>query len=70
MIILTLALIALFFWIGFHLTSAVLSAVIWVLFRLPCAVFIACLGVVCCVLIIFIPIGIECFKLALRILLI
>ncbi|MBR2402819.1 MAG: hypothetical protein IKB01_08660 [Lachnospiraceae bacterium] len=56
------------FWIGFHITGALLSAAIWLFIRLPLALIIGCLGLVLCITIVLIPLGIKCFKLAFKIL--
>jgi len=63
-IIITLAVLTLLFWIGFHITGALLSAAIWLFVKLPLAIIMACLGLVCCVTILLIPIGGKCFKFA------
>lgn len=46
-IIITLAVLTLLFWIGFHITGALLSAAIWLFVKLPLAIIMACLGLVC-----------------------
>lgn len=63
-IIITLAVLTLLFWIGFHITGALLSAVIWLFVKLPLSIIMVCLGLVCCVTILLIPIGGKCFKFA------
>lgn len=63
-IIIGLAALTLLFWLGFHITGALLSAAIWLFVKLPLAIIIACLGLVCCVTLLLIPIGGKCFKFA------
>ena len=66
-LIIGLALLTFMFWIGFHITGALLSAVIWLFIKLPLALLIGCLGLVLCITILLIPLGIKCFKFALNI---
>lgn len=61
-IIIILAVLTLQFWLGFHITGALLSAAIWLFVKLPLAIIMACLGLVCFVTILLIPIGGKCFK--------
>ncbi len=61
-IIIVLAALTLLFWLGFHITGALLSAAIWLFVKLPLAIIMACLGLVCFVTILLIPIGDKCFK--------
>lgn len=63
-----LAVLTFLFWLGFHITGALLSAAIWLCFKLPVALLLGCLGLVCCVTILLIPLGGKCFKLAFHIL--
>lgn len=63
-IIVTLAVLFVLFWIGYHVTGALLSAAIWLFIKLPFAIIMACLGLVCCVTILLIPHGGKCFKFA------
>jgi len=63
-IIITLAVLFVLFWIGYHVTGALLSAAIWLFIKLPFAIIMACLGVVFCVTILLIPLGVKCFKFA------
>ena len=67
-IIITLALLTGLFWLGYHITGALLSATIWLFIKLPLAIIIFCLGNVCCVTILLIPVGLKCFGLAGKIL--
>ncbi len=63
-LIVTLAVLFVLFWIGYHVTGALLSAAIWLFIKLPFAIIIACLGLMCCVTILLIPIGAKCLKFA------
>lgn len=63
-IIIGLAILTFMFWVGFHITGALLSAVIWLFIKLPLALLIGCLGLILCVTILLIPLGIKCIKLA------
>lgn len=45
-ILITLAVLTVLFWIGFHVTGALLSAAIWLFIKLPFAVILGCLGLV------------------------
>lgn len=63
-IIIGLALLTFLFWLIFHVTGALLSAAIWLFVKLPLAIILACLGLVCCVTILLIPIGGKCFRFA------
>lgn len=63
-IIIGLALLTFLFWLGFHITGALLSAAIWLFIKLPIAVLLGCLGLVLCITILLIPLGVKCFKFA------
>ena len=63
-IIITLAVLFVLFWVGYHVTGALLSAAIWLFIKLPFAIIMACLGLACCVTILLIPFGGKCFKFA------
>lgn len=67
-IIITLAVLCVLFWIGYHVTGALLAAAIWLFIKLPFALILGCLGVVFCITILLIPLGVKCFKFALGIL--
>ena len=67
-LIISLALLTFLFWLGFHITGALLSAAIWLFIKLPLALLIGCFGLVLCITILLIPLGIKCFKLAFKIL--
>ncbi len=67
-IIIILALLTFLFWLGFHITGALLSAAVWLLIKLPIALLIGCLGLVLCITILLIPLGMKCFKFAFRVL--
>lgn len=66
-IIIGLAILTFMFWLAFHITGALLSAAIWLFVKLPLALLIGCLGLVLCITILLIPLGIKCFKFALSI---
>ncbi len=55
------------FWLGFKLTGAMLSVALWLLIRLPLAIFLFGMGIVFCVTIIFIPLGLGCLRAAGRV---
>ena len=61
-IMITLAVLTILLWVGYHITGALLSATIWLFIKLPLAIILACLGLVCCVTILLIPLGGKCFK--------
>lgn len=63
-VIIRLAVLTLLFRIGFHITGALLSAAIWLFVKLPLAIIIGCLGLVCCMTILLIPISGKCIKFA------
>lgn len=67
-ILITLAVLTVLFWIGFHVTGALLSATIWLFIKLPLALLLGCLGLVCCITIPLIPLGGKCFKFAFEVL--
>lgn len=67
-IIAVLAVLALLFWIAFHITGMLLAAVIWLFIKLPVAIILGSLGLVLCVTILLIPLGMKCFKFAWRML--
>ena len=63
-----LAMLTFLFWIGYHVTGALLAAAIWLFIKLPFALILGCLGLVCCITILLIPLGIKCFKFAFAVL--
>ena len=63
-IIIGLAILTFMFWLSFHITGALLSAAIWLFIKLPVSLLIGCLGLIFCVTILLIPLGIKCIKLA------
>ena len=67
-IIISLALLTFLFWLGFHITGALLTAAIWLFIKLPIAVILGCLGLILCITILLIPLGIKCFKFAFSVL--
>ncbi len=67
-VIIALAVLAGFFWVGFKVTGAMLSALIWLVIKLPIAVVVFCLGIACCATLLLIPVGLKLFGAAGRIL--
>ncbi len=67
-LLITLAVLTIMFWLGYHITGALLSAAIWLFIKLPFAVIIGCLGLICCITILLIPLGVKCFKFGFEIL--
>lgn len=67
-LLITLAALTGLFWVGFHVTGALLAAAFWLLIKLPFALILGGLGLVFCVTILLIPLGVKCFKLAFEIL--
>lgn len=62
MIILTLILIGFLASMAFHVCGFFLGALLWLVVKLPVAIILASLGLVCCVTIILIPLGMGLFK--------
>ena len=67
-LLITLAVLTILFRIGYHVTGALLAAAIWLFIKLPFALILGCLGLVCCITILLIPLGIKCFKFAFEVL--
>jgi hypothetical protein len=67
-VIIALAVLAGFFWVGFQVTGAMLSALIWLVIKLPIATVVFCLGLACCATLLLIPVGLKLFGAAGRIL--
>ena len=67
-ILITLAVLTVLFWIGFHVTGALLSATIWLFIKLPLALLLGCLGLICCITILLVPLGGKCFMIAFEVL--
>lgn len=67
-LLIILAILTGLFWIGYHVTGALLSAAIWFFIKLPFALILGCLGLVCCITILLIPLGGKCFKFAFEVL--
>ncbi len=61
-LLITLAVLTILFWLGYHITGALLSAAIWLFIKLPFAVVMGFLGLVFCITILLIPLGVKCFK--------
>lgn len=67
-LLITLAALTGLFWLGFHITGALLTASFWLFIKLPFALILGCIGLVFCVTILLIPLGVKCFKLAFEVL--
>ena len=67
-IIIVLTVFTFLFWLGFHITGALLTAAIWLFIKLPIALLLGGLGLGLCLTILFIPLGIKCFRFALNML--
>lgn len=67
-VIIALAVLAGFFWVGLKVTGAMLSALIWLVIKLPIAIVVFCLGIMCCATLLLIPVGLKLFGAAGRIL--
>lgn len=66
--LITLVVLTVLFWLGYHVTGALLSAAIWLFIKLPFALILGYLGLVCCITILLIPLGGKCFKFAFEVL--
>lgn len=67
--IIMLGILSVILWIGYKVTGALFTACIWLFIKVPCAIVIGAFGVVLCITILLIPIGIGCCKFAVRLLL-
>lgn len=67
-LIITLAVLTFFLWLGYKITGTLLSAAIWLFIKLPFAIILFCLGLALCATLLLIPLGIMCFKFAFSIL--
>lgn len=65
----SLLLLCVLFGIGFSITGLLIGTVFWVAVRLPLSIMCFAVGLVCCVTIILIPLGLLLFKLGIRLLL-
>lgn len=63
-VIISLGLLTIFFWGCFKFTSIVFSVLLWLFVKLPCAIILVLIGVVFCAMILLIPVGKGCFRLA------
>jgi len=64
-----LAVLVLFFGVGFWITGALLSALIWVCIKLPVGIFLLVLGLAFCCTLILIPVGKVLVKTGFRLIL-
>ena len=60
----TLGLLWCLLWVGFKLTGAIFSACIWLFISVPLSAVACGLGLVCCLTIILIPVGLWFLKAA------
>lgn len=63
-LIILFGILSVLFWLGFKVTGALFAALLWLFFKLPLALCLICLGLLCFVTILFIPLGKGCFHLA------
>lgn len=66
--IILLGILTIVLWIGYKITGALFLVFFWLFIKVPCAIVIGGLGVLLCITIILIPIGIACIKLAFKLL--
>lgn len=67
-LLITLAVLTVLFWLGYHVTGALLSAAIGLFIKLSFAIILGCLGLMCCITILLIPLDGKCFKFAFEVL--
>ena len=65
-IIIILGIITLILWAGYKITGALFLACIWLFIKVPCAIILLGIGILCCLTILFIPVGVRCFKIGLK----
>ena len=66
--IIMLGVLSLTLWIGYKITGALFTACVWLFIKIPCAIVIGAFGLVLCITILLIPIGIGCCKFAMKLL--
>lgn len=66
--IIMLGILTVILWIGYKITGALFTAFVWLFIKVPCAIILGVFGVTLCITILLIPVGIGCFKLALKLL--
>lgn len=67
--IIILGILSVTLWIGYKITGVLFAACVWLFIKVPCAIIIGAFGVVLCITILLMPIGMRCFKLAVKLLL-
>jgi len=67
-LIIGLAILSGLLWVGWKCTGALLSILIWLVVKVPLFLVFSILGVAFCVTLIFIPVGMKCFKTGVKIL--
>lgn len=67
-LLMSLAILTFFLWIGYKITGVLLRALIWLVIELPIALILWCFALICCCTIILIPVGIKIFGAGLRVL--
>ena len=66
LLILLFGILSVLFWMGFKITGAVFTVLFWLFVKVPLGLTLAVLGLVLCVTILLIPLGIGCLKLAFK----
>lgn len=64
--LITLGVLWCLLWIGFNLTGALLSACVWLFISVPLGAIACGMGIVCCLTIILIPVGLWLLKAGFR----
>ena len=67
-LIFSLTLLCGLFSLAYHLTGALLAALVWLCLRLPLAMIVALIGILCCMTLLLIPVGLKLLRAAGRIL--
>ena len=62
------AVLGLLLWIGFTITGGLLLTGFWLFIKIPLAILLFFLGMILCLTIILLPLGILCFKAGLNLL--
>ena len=66
--ILVMGILSLFFWGAYQITGALFKALIWLFVLVPIALLLWGLGLACCCTLILIPVGLQLFKVGVRVL--
>lgn len=67
-IIILLGIISIVLWVGYKITGTLFSVFVWLFVKLPCALLVAFIGFALCITVFLIPIGKNCFRIAIQIL--